>query len=69
MPYVEKSENGNVVFVSSAAALASTDDIEAYSIMKSALSGVNKVLSQQTKIYESIPSHLISQFMPSLLLI
>ncbi|KAI6214242.1 hypothetical protein M3Y94_00244600 [Aphelenchoides besseyi] len=46
LPHLEKSENGNIVFVSSIAGYSPIDGIGAYSIMKSALVGVTKSLSQ-----------------------
>ncbi|KAH7729289.1 Protein DHS-13 [Aphelenchoides avenae] len=46
VPYLEKSGNGNIVFVASIAGYAPMDGIGAYSIMKSALIGINKSLSQ-----------------------
>uniref|UniRef100_A0AC34QA06 Uncharacterized protein n=1 Tax=Panagrolaimus sp. JU765 TaxID=591449 RepID=A0AC34QA06_9BILA len=46
VPYLEKSPNGNIVFVSSIAGYAPVHGIGAYSIMKTALLGVNKALSQ-----------------------
>ncbi|KAI6223547.1 Dehydrogenase/reductase SDR family member 4 [Aphelenchoides fujianensis] len=46
IPHLEKSENASVVFVSSVAGYAPLDGIGAYSIMKSALNGVTKSLSQ-----------------------
>lgn len=46
VPHLEKSGHGNIVFVSSVAGYVPMDDIGAYSIMKSALNGINKALSQ-----------------------
>jgi len=46
VPHLERSGNGNVVFVSSIAGYAPIDGIGAYSIMKTALIGINKSLSQ-----------------------
>ncbi|TMS39896.1 hypothetical protein L596_006352 [Steinernema carpocapsae] len=46
VPHLEKTGNGNVVFVSSIAGYAPIEGIGAYSIMKTALIGVNKTLSQ-----------------------
>lgn len=46
IPHLEKSGHGSIVFVSSVAGYAPMNDIGAYSIMKSALNGVNKALSQ-----------------------
>lgn len=46
VPHLEKSGNGNIVFVSSIAGYAPLDGIGAYSIMKTALLGINKALSQ-----------------------
>lgn len=46
VPHLEKSGNGNIVFVSSVAGYSPIDGIGAYSIMKTALLGINKALSQ-----------------------
>uniref|UniRef100_A0A9J2PE08 Dehydrogenase/reductase SDR family member 4 n=1 Tax=Ascaris lumbricoides TaxID=6252 RepID=A0A9J2PE08_ASCLU len=46
VPHLEKTGNGNVVFVTSVAGYAPMEDIGAYSIMKSALNGINKAFSQ-----------------------
>uniref|UniRef100_A0A7E4VL18 Dehydrogenase/reductase SDR family member 4 n=2 Tax=Panagrellus redivivus TaxID=6233 RepID=A0A7E4VL18_PANRE len=46
VPHLEKSGNGNIVFVSSVAGYSPFDGIGAYSIMKTALLGINKSLSQ-----------------------
>jgi len=46
IPHLEKSNNGNIVFVSSVAGYSPMDGLGAYSIMKTALLGVNKALSQ-----------------------
>lgn len=46
LPYLEKSEKASVVFVSSIAGYAPVDGIGAYSVMKAALNGVTKSLSQ-----------------------
>ncbi|KAK0399080.1 hypothetical protein QR680_002891 [Steinernema hermaphroditum] len=46
VPHLEKTGNGNIVFVSSLAGYAPIEGIGAYSIMKTALIGVNKTLSQ-----------------------
>ncbi|KAE9556433.1 hypothetical protein FO519_000318 [Halicephalobus sp. NKZ332] len=46
IPHLEKSGNGNIVFVSSIAGHSPIEGIGAYSIMKTALLGVNKALSQ-----------------------
>jgi dehydrogenase/reductase SDR family member 4 len=43
---LEKSKNGNIVFVSSIAGYSPIEGIGAYSIMKTALIGINKALSQ-----------------------
>jgi len=46
VPLLERTGNGNIVFVSSIAGYAPIDGIGAYSIMKTALIGINKSLSQ-----------------------
>ncbi|KAI1726360.1 enoyl-(Acyl carrier protein) reductase domain-containing protein [Ditylenchus destructor] len=46
VPYLEKSANGNIVFVSSVAGYSPIEGVGAYSIMKTALLGVSKSLSQ-----------------------
>ncbi|KAI6175596.1 Dehydrogenase/reductase SDR family member 4 [Aphelenchoides bicaudatus] len=46
LPYLEKSEKASIVFVSSIAGYAPIDGIGAYSVMKAALNGVTKSLSQ-----------------------
>uniref|UniRef100_A0AC34GNY0 Dehydrogenase/reductase SDR family member 4 n=1 Tax=Panagrolaimus sp. ES5 TaxID=591445 RepID=A0AC34GNY0_9BILA len=46
VPHLEKSGNGNIVFVSSVAGYSPIEGIGAYSIMKTALLGINKSLSQ-----------------------
>jgi dehydrogenase/reductase SDR family protein 4 len=46
LPYLEKSEKASIVFVSSIAGYAPVDGIGAYSVMKAALNGVTKSLSQ-----------------------
>ena len=46
VPHLEKSGNGNIVFVSSIAGYSPIEGIGAYSIMKTALLGINKSLSQ-----------------------
>jgi len=46
VPHLEKSGNGNIVFVSSIAAYQPIDGIGAYSIMKTALVGLSKSLAQ-----------------------
>jgi dehydrogenase/reductase SDR family protein 4 len=46
LPYLEKSTNASIVFVSSIAGYAPIDGIGAYSVMKAALNGVTKSLSQ-----------------------
>uniref|UniRef100_A0A914CDZ9 Dehydrogenase/reductase SDR family member 4 n=1 Tax=Acrobeloides nanus TaxID=290746 RepID=A0A914CDZ9_9BILA len=46
LPHLEKSKNGNIVFVSSIAGYSPIEGIGAYSIMKTALIGINKALSQ-----------------------
>ncbi|VDM42743.1 unnamed protein product [Toxocara canis] len=46
VPHLEKSGNGNIVYVTSVAAFAPMEDLGAYSIMKSALNGINKSFSQ-----------------------
>ena len=45
VPHLEKSGNGNIVFVSSVAGYSPIEGIGAYSVMKSALIGINKTLS------------------------
>jgi len=46
VPHLEKTGNGNIVFVSSIAGYSPLDGIGAYSVMKTALIGINKTLSQ-----------------------
>lgn len=46
VPHLEKSGNGNIVFVSSVAGYSPIDGIGAYSVMKSALLGINRTMSQ-----------------------
>lgn len=46
LPHLEKSGNGNIVFVSSVAGYSPIEGIGAYSIMKTALLGISKSLSQ-----------------------
>lgn len=46
LPHLEKSTNASIVFVSSIAGYAPIDGIGAYSVMKAALNGVTKSLSQ-----------------------
>jgi len=46
IPHLESSGNGNIVFVSSVAGYSPMDGIGAYSVMKTALLGLNKALSQ-----------------------
>jgi len=46
VPHLEKSGNGNIVFVSSIAGYSPIDGIGAYSVMKSALLGINRTMSQ-----------------------
>ncbi|CAD5226384.1 unnamed protein product [Bursaphelenchus xylophilus] len=46
VPHLEKSEEASIVFVSSVAGYSPLEGIGAYSVMKSALIGLNKSLSQ-----------------------
>lgn len=46
LPYLEQSEKASIIFVSSIAGYAPVDGIGAYSVMKAALNGITKSLSQ-----------------------
>ncbi|CAI4221130.1 unnamed protein product [Auanema sp. JU1783] len=47
IPHIESSGRGSIVFVSSTADFAPIKDVGAYSVMKSALTGLNNTLSQR----------------------